>query len=64
MIVPARVVAGRPADKPDVYILVTVDRGVVPPPAGVGNLVAPHIWAAGQILDKFSQFALVETPGG
>jgi hypothetical protein len=36
----------------------------VPPPAGVGNLVAPYIRAAGQVLDKSSQFALVETPGG
>lgn len=64
VVVPACVVAGRPADKPDVYVLVSVDRGVVPPSAGVGNLVAPYIRRAGQVPDKLSQFALVETPGG
>ena len=28
MVVPARVVPGRPADEPDVYVLIAVDRGV------------------------------------
>src|ERR1700675_950856 len=65
VVVPACVVAGRPVDKPDVYVLVAVDLGVVPPPpCGVGNLVAPQVGAAGQVLDEFGQFALVETPGG
>src|SRR6516164_5220591 len=61
---PARVVAGEPADQPDVYVLVAVDRGEVPAAPGAGNLIAPQIRAAGQVLDEFSQFALVEIPGG
>ena len=32
---PARVVAGRPADEPDVYVFVAVDRRVVPLAPGV-----------------------------
>jgi len=54
MVVPARVVPGRPADEPDVYVLIAVDRGVVPLAAGVGNLIAPQIRAAGQVLDELS----------
>src|SRR6516162_2817578 len=62
MVVPARVVAGRPADEPDVYVLVAVDRGVVPPAPGVGDLIAPRFGAVSQVLDQLSQLALVEIP--
>jgi hypothetical protein len=34
------------------------------PPPRIGNLIAPQIRAGSQILDKFSQLALVEIPGG
>src|SRR6266849_1375142 len=61
---PARVVTGEPADEPDVHVLVAVDRGVVPSAPGVGNLIAPQIRPAGQGLDEFRQFALVEIPRG
>src|SRR5215831_7504373 len=60
---PARVVTGGPADEPDVYVLVAVDRGVVPAPPGIGDLVVPQIRAAGQVLGEFGQFTLVEMPG-
>src|SRR2546430_14190030 len=60
---PARVVTGKPADEPDVYVLVAVDRGVMSAALGVVNLISPQIRAASQVLDEFSQFALVEIPG-
>src|SRR5689334_12293823 len=60
---PARVVAGEPADEPDVHVLVAMDRRVVPRAPGVVHLIAPHIRAASQVLDEFSQLALVEKPG-
>src|SRR5258708_39524878 len=64
VIVPACVVPRRPADKPDVYILVAMDRGVMPPADGIGNLIAPQIRVTGQVLNEFGQLTLVEIPGG
>src|SRR5215470_7319166 len=61
---PASVVTGNPADEPDVYVLVAVDRGVMPAALGVAHLIAPQVRAACQVLGEFSQFALVEIPGG
>jgi hypothetical protein len=51
---PARVVTGKPADEPDVYVLVTVDLGVMPAALSVVNLISPQIRAASQVLDQFS----------
>src|SRR5215471_21000936 len=64
VVMPARVVTGGPTDEPDVYVLVAADRGIVPLAPGVGNLIAPQVRAASQVLDEFSQFAPVEKPGG
>src|SRR5215470_8825266 len=55
VVVPAGVVPGGPADQPDVYVLVAVDRGVVPAPPGVGNLATPQLRALGQLFGEFSQ---------
>ena len=50
VVVPARVVPVRPADEPDVYVLVAVDRGVMPPLPRIDNLIAPQIRAGSQLL--------------
>jgi hypothetical protein len=36
----------------------------MPAALGVADLISPQIRAAGQVLDEFSQFALIEIPGG
>src|SRR5215471_8519523 len=63
VVVPACVVPGRPADEPDVYVLISMDGGVVSPAPGVSDLVAPQIRAVSQVRDEVTQLALPEVPG-